>query len=77
MESWDYEGYWQYVLGNRNAPTVVEEFALDPNARVGLSEWLGEAEAEAWRVGAMPGVMPAEWAAFHARALAELAAASS
>lgn len=72
--AWDYEGYWNVVLGHRSAEQVVAEFELDPSDRRGLDEWLGEAEAEAWRVGGEGGAMPEEWGDFHARALDALCA---
>lgn len=68
---WDYEGYWNAVLGaNRDASSVVMEFGLVSDS---LDEWLGVAESEAWRVGRNDRApMPDEWTQFHARALAEL-----
>ena len=69
---WDYEGYWNTVLGaNRSAEDVIREFDLSTNDKRGLDEWLGYAEVEAWRVGGH-GPMPKEWSAFHDRALNEL-----
>jgi len=72
-EGWTYEGYWNAVLGaNRSVRDVIREFDLDPLDRRGLDEWLGHAEAEAWRVGGGRGRVPAEWDQFHERALYEL-----
>ena len=69
-KTWTYEGYWAAVLGgNRSAEDVVREFDLDPTNRHTLSEWLGEAEAEAWRVG---GKKPKETFDWHERALDQL-----
>ncbi|GMV18390.1 MAG: hypothetical protein AMXMBFR56_66140 [Polyangiaceae bacterium] len=71
--AWDYEGYWNVVLGaDRTAADVVREFALNVDDRPGLDEWLGHAEVESWRVGGTGGELPAEWAGFHRRALEEL-----
>lgn len=72
--AWDYSGYWHYVLGLANADQIIAEFGLDPSNRRGLDEWLGEAEAEAWRAGGEDGAMPEEWGDFHARALDALCA---
>ena len=70
--AWDFEGYWNAVLGaNRSAADVVREFGLDPADRHGLDEWLGQAEGEASAVGDLDSI-PAEWRGFHARALAQL-----
>lgn len=71
--TWDYEGYWNVVLGaNRSPGDVIREFDL---VAQGLDEWLGHAESEAWSAGGEGGEMPAEWGTFHARALRELGAA--
>jgi hypothetical protein len=68
--TWDYEGYWNVVLGaNRDADSVVEEFGL---VDTGLDEWLRKAESEAWRHGGDGCSMPPEWAGFHDCALKEL-----
>lgn len=76
MSGWDYEGYWQTVLGADRTPTrVVAEFSL---VAAGLDEWLGTAEAEAWSAGGGRAAdLPAEWTAHHARALRELQRAVS
>ena len=61
--SWTYEQYWNVVLGeNRSATDVVWEFDLRPSNRRGLDEWLGHAEAEAWRVRGKGGEIPRVWA---------------
>ena len=77
--TWDFDGYWNTVLGaSRNAADVVREFALtdEPAAGPGsLDEWLGNAEGEAWSAGGTGGDMPDEWAGFHAKALAQLKSA--
>lgn len=71
---WDFEGYWNVVLGaNRSAANVVREFGLIPATRHGLDEWLGTAEAEALAMGGVSEI-PAEWSAHHARALDMLCA---
>lgn len=71
---WTFEGYWNAVLGaNRSAEDVIREFDLDASDRRGLDEWLGHAEAEAWRVGGQGGTLPAEWTAHHDKALDALA----
>lgn len=73
MNHWDYEGYWNAVLGgNRTAADVVREFELVPTDLVGLDKWLGHAEVESWRVGGTGGDMPAEGAEHHKHALDEL-----
>ena len=72
-KTWDFEGYWNTVLGaNRIADDVVREFALTADRR-GLDEWLGHAEAEALAVGG-ESTVPEEWTGFHARALEALCA---
>lgn len=71
---WSEEGYWNTVIGDRSASQLVAEFELDASDRVGLSEWLGHAEAEAWRAGKNVGPMPTEWVDFHERALDHIAA---
>lgn len=78
-KTWDYEGYWNAVIGRGNAASIVGEFDLDPTDRAGLDEWLGKAEAESWRVGdgydGSP--IPAEWAEHHEKALEELCAVTA
>jgi hypothetical protein len=70
MSAWTYEKYWTAVLGGHcDAARVVSERDL---YLLGLSEWLGRAETEAWRAQGYPGDLPEGWAAFHARALDEL-----
>ncbi len=70
VTSWDFDGYWNAVLGDkRDAEDVCVEFNLDPRDRRGLDEWLGAAEAEAWRVGGLGGDMPKSWWAHHTQAL--------
>jgi hypothetical protein len=51
---------------------VVVEFGLGTSNRRALDEWLATAEVEAWRVGALGGELPAEWAHHHSTALQEL-----
>jgi hypothetical protein len=70
--NWTYEGYWNAVLGVVSASEIVAEHGLVAGDRRGLDEWLGQAEAEAWRVGGQGGRVPSEWAEHHAKALAEL-----
>ncbi len=66
MQTWDFDGYWNTVLGaGRSAADVVREFEL---TRLGLDEWLGFAESEVLAVGGLTDV-PEEWTAHHARAL--------
>ena len=48
---WTYEGYRRAVIGDRSPLELVQEFDLDTSDQPGLDEWLGHAEAEAWRVG--------------------------
>ena len=49
---WTFDGYWNAVLGaNRGPRSVIDEFDLDPTNKRTLSDWLSDAEAEAWRVG--------------------------
>ena len=75
MATWDFDGYWNAVLGAERTPgRVIGEFELEPADRRGLDEWLGHAEVEAWRVGGEGGDLPEEWAVHHARALAALCA---
>lgn len=72
-KTWDFEGYWNTVLGaNRSAADVVREFQLDASDVRGLDEWLGTAEADALAAGGKT-VVPEEWTSHHARALALLA----
>ncbi len=69
--NWDYEGYWNTVLGaSRDAAGIVTEFDLNTKDRVGLSTWLGCAEAAACVADNIE--LPEEWEAFHGRALDEL-----
>lgn len=75
MTTWTFAGYWNAVLGTLSAEQVVEDYGLETADRVGLSEWLGHAEAEAWAAGKQGGKVPAEWAAFHEHALDALARA--
>jgi hypothetical protein len=72
-DTWTYEGFWNTVLSIGNAAQVVREFEFETDAD--LDEWLGHAESEAWAVGAQGGEMPASWAGYHRKALAELQAA--
>jgi hypothetical protein len=77
VNAWTYDGYWAAVLGACRGPAMVLfEFGLDAKDRRGLDEWLGEEEAEAWRVGGHGGELPEEWSTYHAQALAALEAAS-
>lgn len=72
---WDFEGYWNAVLGSGNATNVVREHELV--GADGLDEWLGTAEAEAWAMGGGDALeIPEEWTGFHARALSDLTAAA-
>jgi hypothetical protein len=65
--------YWNTVLGaNRNTDDVLREFDLDPDDRKGIDEWLGQAEAEAWRVGGEKGELPKEWFEHHVRTIDHL-----
>jgi hypothetical protein len=74
---WDYEGYWNAVLGaSRDADDVCREFDLDPSDRRGMDEWLGVAESEAWSQCG-EGDMPSEWTEHHTKALDELAQEAS
>jgi hypothetical protein len=71
--TWDYDGYWDVVLGaGRSAEDVVREFELDTTDSRGLDEWLGTAEAAAWQEGKLGGPIPEAWASHHVSALAEL-----
>lgn len=72
--AWTYDGYWNVVLGANRGPTeVVTDFELDPRDRPGLCEWLGHAEAEAWRVGGEGSPIPDVWTEYHRRAVEALA----
>ena len=78
---WDYEGYWGVVIGyERDAEGAVAEFGLTAEPEIGpssIDEWLGQAEAEAWREGAEEtGPLPVEWSEHHQLARAELMAAA-
>jgi hypothetical protein len=76
--TWTFEGYWNTVMGDRSAEQVVAEFDLaGPGPLSEFSEWLGAAEAEAWRVGGLDGDMADAWGAFHDRAARELQAAAN
>jgi hypothetical protein len=69
IETWDYESYWDVVLGDE-AAKVVADFKLQAE---GLDEWLGTAESDSWTVGAGRSLpLPESWAGFHTRALGEL-----
>lgn len=73
-QTWDFEGYWNVVLGaNRSAADVVRDFDLDPSDERGLDEWLGHSE-EAALGEARQTDIPETWEAFHARALDALRA---
>jgi hypothetical protein len=72
--SWDYEGYWNTVLGVTDAAGVVEQYELS-GPRSAIDEWLGRAESDAWAEGAQGGEMPKEWSTFHESALDALEAA--
>jgi hypothetical protein len=76
MTAWDYEGYWNVVLGDRDADRVVVEYELIGLERRDLDEWLGLAEAEAWREGGLGSDLPDEWSEHHVRALTELTEAT-
>lgn len=75
--TWTYEGYWTAVIGALTTGHAAGEFGLDPSDVRGLDEWLGLAEAEAWRVGGDGGELPESWAEFHARALAAMSEVQS
>jgi hypothetical protein len=68
---WTYEGYWSAVFGKRNAEDVAHEYDVTPN-RIAIDLWLGEAEAEAWRIGGEGKKMPPVWADHHVDAVNEL-----
>lgn len=73
---WDFEGYWNAVMGASRTPAdVVREFELDATDRAGLDEWIGTAEVAAWQAGWGEYVdMPPEWSDLHGKALDALAA---
>ncbi|HMV67778.1 MAG TPA: hypothetical protein PLT98_04355 [Thauera aminoaromatica] len=75
MADWTYEEYWSVVLGQGSASEIVAEYDLTASDSRGLSEWLGQAEAEAWRVGGNGAPVPSEWAEYHQRTLVELTGA--
>lgn len=77
-KTWDFEGYWNVVLGERrSAAQVVAEFDLTADRR-GLDGWLGHAEDAACTAGGLDtdGDEVAQWDPHHARALDELLAAA-
>ena len=74
--TWDYEGYWNTVLGVGNASRIVRESDLSGGTERDLDEWLGHAEAEAWASGGRGGDLPEEWSSYHERALAALVEAA-
>lgn len=63
---------WMAVLGDRDAETVIGEFALDPTDRRGMDEWLGTCEAEAVAQGLR--VDDSTLIAWHSKTLDELCA---
>lgn len=75
--TWDYEGYWNTVLGVGNASRIVRESDLSGATERDLDEWLGHGEAEAWSAGGNDGDLPEEWASYHQTALAALVEAAA
>lgn len=76
---WDYEGYWNAVIGDCRNPADAFKEATTPFRtvdwpRLSNSEevelWLTEAEKQAWAVSGTPhDRKPQEWAEYHEKAL--------
>ena len=77
-KTWDYERYWNAVLGDGlSARQVVLHFGLTAD-RVELDDWLGHAEDAACDAAGLEcdSDEVAQWDPFHARAIDELHAAA-
>ena len=70
--TWDYEGFWNAVIG-RTPSRCVTEFGLTGD-RAAVFAWVDEAAVQAWQAGAQGGRMPKEWVEFVERAADVLAA---
>jgi hypothetical protein len=70
VTEWTPEGYWNAVLGARDARDCIVEFDLGD--REAIDARLEQAEDEAWEAGALEGDRPAAWADFRVQVARQL-----
>jgi hypothetical protein len=70
-QTWDFEGYWNTVIGsNRTPESTVAEYGFEDQRAI--RDWLDAAETEALAAGGIE--RPASWDAHNALAFGKLAA---
>jgi len=77
--TWDYEGYWNAVLGYETPASVAASLAGfradDARDVIDVIDWLARTDSLIWGQAGGGEPMPAEWAQLRASAVAAIVAA--